>query len=191
MTLLLLITFFLYLTGCDTGIEDSPEPGILRITLESDQADTVIVIVTDTLTVSDNDFFVISIFQGKASQDSTYGILYPTLESTSQVEMFYNLIARENQQYQRFSIFESYLPPLQYNRIEFGIDSRSLKLRNFDLIDVITPDNYYIKLTSNFEVRSKGTTEVNVRVKPFQSITRYRDTYLFQPEMEVIGVNYY
>jgi hypothetical protein len=191
LTLFLLSTFLLYQTGCDPGIEDSPEPGILHVTLESEQSDTVIVIVTDTLTVSDNDFFIISIFQGKVYQDSTYGILYPTLRSTSQVERFYNLITRENNEYQRFWIFETYLPPLQYNKIEFGIDSRYLKLRNFDNIDVITPDNYYIKLPANFEIRSKGITEVNVRVKPFQSITRYRDIYLFQPEMEVIGVNYY
>jgi len=186
--LFFIILFFL-LGGCDTGIEDSPDPGILRITLESDQSDTVIVIVTDTLTVSDEDVFLMSVFQGQVFEDSTYGILYPTLSSTRQEEIFYNLIWRESGQYQRFTIFESYVPPGSYNKIEFGIDSRFLKLQNFDLIEVLTPDNYFLELPTSFEVKSKGTTEVNVSVKPFQSIIRYRDIYLFQPEMEIVGIN--
>ncbi|OGB61741.1 MAG: hypothetical protein A2Y94_12605 [Caldithrix sp. RBG_13_44_9] len=185
------IIFLMLLFGsCDTGIEDSPDPGILRITLESDQSDTVIVIVTDTLTVSDDDILLMSIFQGRVFQDSTYGVLYPTISSTRQEEIFYNLILRESGQYKRFTIFETYVPPGFYNRIEYGIDSRFLKLKNFDLIEVITPDNYFLKLPTSFEVKSNGITEVNVSVKPFQYIIRYRDIYLFQPEMEVVGINH-
>ena len=183
------IILFFILGGCDTCIEDSPDPGILRITLESDQSDTVIVIVTDTLTVSDEDVFLMSVFQGQVFEDSTYGILYPTLSSTRQEEIFYNLIWREGGQYQRFSIFESYVPPGSYNKIKFGIDSRFLKLENFDVIEVLTPDNYFLELPTSFEVKSNGTTEVNVSVKPFQYIIRYRDIYLFQPEMEIVGIN--
>jgi hypothetical protein len=184
--------FLMFLLGsCDPGIEDSPDPGILRVTLESDQSDTVIVIVTDTLTVSEEDIFLMSVFQGQVFQDSTYGILYPTLSGTRQEEIFYNLIRRENGQYQRFTIFETYVPPGPYNKIEFGIDTRFLKLKNFDLIEVITPDNYFLELPTSFDVKLNATTEVNVRVKPFQYIIRYRDIYLFQPEMEIVGVNYY
>lgn len=184
-----IIILMLLFGSCDTGIEDSPDPGILRITLESDQSDTVIVIVTDTLTVSDDDIFLMSIFQGRVFQDSTYGVLYPALSSTRQEEIFYNLIWRESGQYQRFTIFETYVPPGFYNQIEYGIDSRFLKLKNFDLIEVITPDNYFLKLPTSFEVKSNGITEVNVSVKPFQYIIRYRDIYLFQPEMEIVGIN--
>ena len=189
--LLLGLILSLNFLNCNTGIEDSPDPGILRVTLESDPADTVIIIVTDTLTVGENDAFIIKIYQGRAFEDSTYGVLYPELKSYSQQERYYNLINRENKQYIQFKIFESHLPPSAYNQIEFGIDSDFLKLQNFDEIEVITPPLYFIKLPVNFEIRNNRTTEVNVQVSPFKYITRYKDSYIFLPEMEVIGVNYY
>ncbi len=189
--IIFLLTIAFLFSTCDSGIENSPAPGIVRVTLESDPSDTVIIIVTDTLTVSDDDIFWVSIFQGRVFRDDTYGILYPRLESTRQEEKFYNIIWRQGGQYQRFTIFESHLPPQSYNKIEFGVDSRFLKLKNFDLIDVITPDNYFIKLPADFEIKSNKVTEVNIRVKPFKSVTRFRDSYIFQPEMEIFDVKYF
>ncbi|HFE64678.1 MAG TPA: hypothetical protein ENK14_09745 [Caldithrix sp.] len=174
--------------ACSSGIEFSPDPGILRITLESDQADTTITIVTDTLTVSDNDVFRITIFQGKVYQDSTFTVLYPTIESNSQEERAYNLITRENHQYQKFTIFESYVPPFKYNKIQFGLDSDFLKLRNFDKIQVVTPNNFFLILETDFEVHENRMTEVNLRVSPFENVVRYKDTYIFAPIMEVVGI---
>ena len=192
---ILLFLFFLIVisnfTGCNTGIEASPEPGILRVTLQSDPADTVIIIVNDTITVGEDDEFIISIYQGRALADSTYGILYPEIESYRQEERYYNLIRRENNQYIQFNMFESHLPPSAYDQVEFGIDSEYLQLQNFGRIDVITPPSYFIKLPVNFEIRDNRITEVNVQVSPFKYITRYKDSYIFQPEMEVISVNYY
>ncbi|OPX35435.1 hypothetical protein B1H10_01285 [candidate division KSB1 bacterium 4484_188] len=177
--------------ACSSGIEFSPDPGILRITLESDQADTTITIVTDTLTVSDNDVFRITIFQGKVYQDSTFTVLYPTIESNSQEERAYNLITRENHQYQKFTIFESYVPPFKYNKIQFGLDSDFLKLRNFDKIQVVTPNNFFLILETDFEVHENRMTEVNLRVSPFENVVRYKDTYIFAPIMEVVGIKSY
>ncbi|RQW02811.1 MAG: hypothetical protein EH225_08010 [Calditrichaeota bacterium] len=193
LILSIIFIFFasIQLFNCSAGIEDSPSPGILRVTLESHPADTTIIIVTDTLTVSDNDVFLISIFQGKVYQDSTYGVLYPELQSYSQEQRFYNLIEREESQYQKFTIFESYVPPFAYNKIQFGIDSRFLKLRNFDQITVVTPTNYFLDLPANFEVFENRITEVNVRVKPFEAVTRFKDSYIFEPEMEVSNVIYH
>ena len=191
IVLLFTLIMILIFIRCDTGIEASPEPGILRVTLQSDPADTVIIIVNDTITVGEDDEFIISIYQGRALADSTYGILYPEIESYRQEERYYNLIRRENNQYIQFNMFESHLPPSAYDQVEFGIDSEYLKLQNFDRIDVITPPSYFIKLPVNFEIRDNRITEVNVQVSPFKYITRYKDSYIFQPEMEVISVNYY
>ena len=185
--LVTLLTIFNFL-GCNTGIESSPDPGILRVTLHSDPADTVIIIVNDNITVGEDDEFIISIYQGRSFADSTYGILYPEIESYRQEERYYNLIERENNQYVQFNMFESHLPPMSYDQIEFGIDSEYLKLQNFDQINVITPPSYFINLPLDFEIQKNRTTEVNVQVSPFKYITRYRDTYIFQPEMEVIAV---
>jgi hypothetical protein len=181
----------LFLIGCQTGIEDSPDSGILRVTLESDPSDTTIIIVTDTLTVSDQDVFLVNIFQGKAYQDSTFGVLYDTLTSNRQKEIFYNLIFRKENIYQRFTIYESYLPPFDYNMIEFGLDAEFIKLKNFDVITVETPPNFFLQLPVDFEIRENTITEINVQVSPFKYIERVKDTYIFAPEMEIIGVNYF
>ncbi|MEJ2634038.1 MAG: hypothetical protein P8184_01950 [Calditrichia bacterium] len=181
---------FIYL-GCNTGVESSPTPGILRITLESDPADTSIIIVTDTLHVSDKDGFRIKVYQGKVYHDTAYATLYPTLASNSQEELYYNLIVRENNQYSKFTIFESYVPPQKYDEVQFGIDSDYLKLKNFDMISVETPTNYFVNLKHDFEVFENKVTEVNIRVSPFKSVSRYKDKYIFEPQMQIADVKYY
>lgn len=174
--------------SCNTGIKDSPDPGILRITLESDQADTTVIFVTDTFTVSDRDTFLIEIFQGKVFRDSAFATLYSSVSSNDITAKRYNLLIRENHQYQKFTIFESYVPPFAYNSIQFGLNSLSLKLLGFDKIIVNTPPDFFLNLPANIEVRENHVTEVNVRVSPFKSVERYRDTYIFEPDMEVINV---
>ncbi|MFZ0389070.1 MAG: hypothetical protein WAN36_01320 [Calditrichia bacterium] len=187
--LLLTAAIFIAL-NCNTGIESSPSPGILRVTLQADPADTSIVVVSDTLQVHDNDDFSAEIYQGKVFRDSTYAILYPSLESWQQKDSTYNIILREGGEYRKFTIFESHVPPGNYNRIRFGIEGRSIKIRNFDKITVETPPNYYVDIPVNFEIRENQVTEVNVQVSPFKYATRFRDIWLFTPEMEVAGVNY-
>jgi hypothetical protein len=188
LTFLVLILICLGLVNCDTGIEDSPEPGILRITLESDQTDTTIVFVTDTFTVSDRDTFLIEIFQGKVFRDTSYATLYARRTLNVELTLRYNLLTRANNQYQKLTIFESYVPPLTYDKIRFGMDSYYLKLLGFDKILVQTPPGYFLNLPANIEVKENHVTEVNVRVSPFKNVIRYRDTYIFAPEMEVVDV---
>ncbi len=188
LTFLVLVLIAVGLLNCDTGIEDSPEPGILRITLESDQTDTTIVFVTDTFTVSDRDTFLIEIFQGKVFRDTSYATLYARRSLNVEVTLRYNLLSRENHQYQKLTIFESYIPPYTYNKIRFGMDSYYLKLLGFDKILVQTPPGYFLDLPANIEIKENHVTEVNVRVAPFKNVIRYRDTYIFAPEMEVVDV---
>jgi len=188
LTFLVLILISLGLVNCKSGIEDSSEPGILRITLESDQTDTTIVFVTDTFTVSDRDTFLIEIFQGKVFKDSSYATLYPRVFLNTEIALRYNLLMRQNHQYQKLTIFESYVPPLTYDKIRFGIDSYYLKLLGFDKILVQTPPGYFLTLPVNIEVKENRVTEVNVQVAPFKNVIRYKDTYIFAPDMEVVDV---
>ena len=109
-----LITF-----SCDVGIEDSPNPGIIRINLQSDPLDNSIVIVPDTLSVAPNDSFGVTIFQGKAFRDTISAILYKSPMSTKQEDIIYNIIKIESDEYKQFTIFESHLPPGNFNKILF------------------------------------------------------------------------
>ena len=181
------------LTNCSTGIESSPDPGILRIILESDPSDTTIIIVTDTFTVSEKDYLKAEVYQGKAYIDTVSAVLYPEVRSTRQEGVKYNIIARENNQYCEFTIFETHVPPDDYNRIQFGILADSLKLGSFDVIKVESAEdsNLIVDLYKNFYVKENGTTEINVRIQPFKSIKRFKDTYRFSPKMEIFNVKYY
>jgi len=190
--LLFVIGVVVYLINC-SNIEPSPEPGILRITLASDPSDTTIVIVTDTFTVGESDSFGVTIFQGKVYRDSAYAVLYPTTRSYKQEDITYNLIKRENNQYHAYIIFESYVPPQDYNRIKFGMKATVLKFSNFDEIKVEAPQDssLFVELEKHFTVYENRVTEVNVMLQPFRSISRYKDTYQFSPIVQITGVQYH
>ncbi|NOX38208.1 MAG: hypothetical protein GXO78_11820 [Calditrichaeota bacterium] len=186
------ILFILLLLNCDTGIEPSPSPGILRVTLQSDPADTIIVIVKDTFVVAEKDSFGVTIFQGRVYSGETYAVLYPTLKSYKQEDRVYNIIRREAGGYYPFTIFETYVPPGKYDRIQFGLKAHTLKLKNFDEIKVEAPENAnpIVSLEADFRVEENQVTEINVYIQPFQSVQRYRDIYQFIPRLQVVGVQY-
>ncbi len=186
------LLFILLLLNCDTGIEPSPDPGILRITLQSDPTDTFIVIVKDTFVVAEKDSFGVTVFQGRAYSGDTYAILYPTLTSYKQQDRIYNIIRREKARYRQFTIFETYVPPGRYHRIQFGLKAHTLKLKNFDEIKVEAPANAnpIVTLSVDFRVEQDQITEINLYIKPFQSVQRYRDIYQFIPRLEIVRVQY-
>lgn len=179
--------------GCGTGVESSPDPGILRITLEADPADTTIIIVSDTFTVEENDTFFVTIFQGRAFHDSLYAVLFPSIRSTRQQDIAYNIIDKKAGVYTKYRIFETHVPPYEYDRIQFGLRSNILKFSNFDIIQVESQPgtNPLVDLEQKFEIHENRVTEMNVRIKPFESIERYRDIYRFSPKLEITDVKYY
>ncbi len=197
----IVIVFLIGIISCDTVIEPSPDPGILRITLQSDPSDTSIVKVTDTLYVSQNDSLSLRIFQGKAYNDTVYAILYKDINSYKQEEITYNIIKRDSTGYKRFTIFESFVPPSDYDRIRFGITSDLLEICTLDTADstydistfkVQPPEsaNLFVDLYQDFHVSENDTTEINVQIKPFRSISRYRDSYHFIPDVSITNVIY-
>ncbi len=193
--------FLISIISCDTEMEPSPDPGVLRVTLQSDPQDTSIVKVTDTLYVSQNDSLSLKIFQGKVYKDTVYAILYKDISSYKQEEITYNIIKRDSAGYNRFVIFESYIPPLDYDRIRFGITSDLLEICTLDTADstydisttkVQPPEgaDLFVDLYQDFYVSENDTTEINVQISPFKSISRYRDTYHFIPDICITNVIY-
>ncbi len=175
--------------GCSTGVEPSPKPGILEVTLQADPADTSILIVNRVFTVSEGDEFPVTVFQGRAYNDSTYGILFPTPESFREEQRQYNIIEMENGQYTRYTIFKSHLPPGQYERIEFGVTAKRLRIGTLEIPVEVPPEvEPFVELPAAFRIEENRTTVVHVYLKPFKSVRRYRDTYQFIPQAEVVGV---
>ncbi|MBU0711004.1 hypothetical protein KJ762_08730 [bacterium] len=194
--------FMISINNCDTGIELSPDAGILRITLQSDPSDTSIVKVTDTLYVSQNDSLSLKIFQGKVYKDTVYTILYKEISSYKQEEITYNIIKRDSTGYKRFTIFESFVPPLDYDRIRFGITSDLLEICTLNTADstydisttnVQPPEgaNLFVDLYQDFYVSENDTTEIDIQIKSFKSISRYKDSYQFIPDVSITNVIYH
>ncbi|GBE27930.1 hypothetical protein BMS3Bbin03_01863 [bacterium BMS3Bbin03] len=178
--------------SCSTGVESSPDPGILRVTLQSDPADTFIVIINDTLTVSNSDSFGVTVFQGKVYHDRDFALLFKSTRSYRTEDLVYNIIKRENDTYRKSIIYESYVPPGDYDRLEIGFTASLLKIGNFEIpVNLPKNSNLLLKLPYPFKVFEGSVTEINLQISPFKSVHRYRDSYLFTRVVQITGVHYY
>ncbi len=190
VVVLILATVSIY-TGCTTGVESSPLPGVLKITLQSNPNDTMIVVISDTLVVGEEDYFGNVIFQGRVFSGDHYAFLFPDKDKPQQEDKTYNIIERINGEYTQYTIFESYVPPGEYDAIEFGITGDLVELGYFEIpIKMPEGESPKQKLEHTFTVEENRTTEVNIQLSPFESVTRYRDSYLFRPVLEITNVTY-
>lgn len=190
--LIILILLGIILSQCDTGVVESPEPGILRITLQSEPADTTILVINDTFSVSEGDWFGVTITQGKIYTGDNFAILYKDTSSYQIQDLTYNILERENDEYHRFTIYESFVPPGDYDRLQIGVTASLLRLGYFGIpVELPKGASLLIDLDQNFKVyENRRITEIHVQISPFKSVVRYRDSYHFTREMEITGVNY-
>gem|GEM_PF-1126554 len=254
------------LTGLSCNdIEDSPAPGVLRVTLQSDNADTSLVIGGEVLTVTEyytfqisgdstiadslviperepltilgetftvsndtlvvkgniydttlviseekemftisgdtvvsvakNDtmnIFDVSVFQGKVYHDSLYATLFTGLSEYKTKTRNYNLLEQVGGRYKQFVIFESYVPPGNYNMLEFGLTASELLLGVFNSpIRLPDGESPLLQLNRDFKVYEDGITEVNLQIRPLESIARYRDSFIFNRVIEITTINHY
>jgi len=178
-------------SGCSTGVEPSPFPGTLKITLQSNPNDTLIVILKDTLVVGEEDYFGNVIFQGRVFSGDYYAFLFPEKANPTQEDKTYNILGRDENGYIQYTIFESYVPPGDYDRIEFGITGDLVKLGYFEIpVKMPTGESPKQDLEHAFRIEENTATEVTVQISPFQSVTRYRDSYLFRPVLEIKDIKY-
>jgi hypothetical protein len=188
---------FILILSCDTGVEPSPEPGLLRVNLMADKADSSIVISGDTLYASPGDSMEIIIFQGRAYNDSNYVILLKNRDQAVAEDHRYNLLRRNNSgDYKKYTIFEYYVPPKSYNKLQFGISSKFLLLTYGYAVGGTgvhvknKPDENNIEeFLINFDVNQGEITEINLQLEPFNSLTRHKDVFWFTPKFEVVSIN--
>ncbi len=176
-------------TACSTGVEPSPDPGVLRITLGSDPADRSLVIITDPVEVSAEDQFDLTVFQGKAFRDSVFFILFPHPGTNRQQDQIINILAQEGDQYVSHTIFESYLPPGGYTRFEFGLSTSEFQISSFTIPVRLSPSTTVLQdFSTPFDIEAGRTTEIVVQIKPLQSVKRFRNQFLFEANLEVTDV---
>lgn len=190
---LLLCAAALFLLACTSGVEDSPGAGIVRVILQSDPADTSIIILGDTVKVVEgSDYFTTTVFQGRVYRDSLFALLYTTLNSFRQTDDSYNLLERQNGRYLPMKLFETYVPPQQYNRLEFGLTGNFVRIGGPTgyVIPVLLPpgEAILLSLDIDFEVSENRVTEIVLQIKPLSSLVRYRDTYYFSRQVGLLSI---
>lgn len=178
--------------GCDTGVEPSPDPGIVRVTLQSNAADTSIVVLGDTFAVSPSDRFDVTIFQGKVFREARFALLFEDTKSYRPEDVTYDVLKRENDEYKKYVIYESFVPPGTYDRLQFGASASLLVLGVFQIpVQLPSDAERLMDFYYSFRVSENGVTEINVEISPFQSVRRFRDSYLFDRQMRIVSVQYY
>lgn len=190
--ILLLVGFAVALSACDAGVESSPRPGIVRVILQSDPADSSIVVLGDTFTVSAGDRFDVTIFQGKVFQQARFALLFEDTKSYRPEDITYDVLKRENDEYKKYVIYESFVPPGNYDRLQFGASASMLVLGVFQIPVQLPPDaDRLMDFYQDFRVSENRATEIDIEISPFQSVRRFRDSYLFDRKMRVVSVRYY
>ena len=190
----LIIIALIFMT-CSSGIEPSPDPAILRVILESDSTDNVIIVAEDTMYASAGDSMQIAVFQGKAYSDTNFAILFQNLEEYFSEDHKYNILRRDNGQYKKFVIFESLIPPGDYTKLQFGITAEYMLLSYGYYIGGIgipmeSPPgtSLLVDFETNYTMTEGRTTEIRILLKPFQSVARYRDILHFVPQLSIASI---
>ena len=204
------LVVYLGFEGCHTGVEPSPGPGILRVTLKADDSDTTIIILNDTSRFSRWDKFNLMISQGRIYRGPNYALLYadPSIARISGDTI--NIIKREwlngasitptdfteintkNSRYIKYVVFESYVPPGEYDSLSFSITANEILIFMPTVYanPVQLPPGAYpqMRFSARTRVTEGRVTQVNLEISPFSSLQRYRDSYLFVRKMRVVSV---
>ena len=191
--LLLLLMMLVFSTCSDVNNVGDPKlPGIVRVILQADPDDTEMVILGDTIVVSEGDSLGINVFQGKAwFIDDNYAILFPSVFHYYQDQFMLNVIKRESGSYFPYIVFESFVPEGRYKALSMGLDGIHLIIGVYSIpITLPSDDELIMTFEGNYNVEEYTVTEIIVRIKPFASMTRYRDTYVFDRVASIFTINY-
>ena len=196
--------------GCTTSVEPSPRAGTVRVLLKSGGADTTLVILSDTVHFSRYDAFDAVATNGKLYHGDNYAPLYvdPTLDRPEGSTI--NLLGREwlngtpitirdslpitpsNSRYRQYTVFETYVPPGTYDRLEFTLVAGEIAtyIPKFYVNPVQLPPDAAPQLAFpvSLTVQEDKVTEVVVTIAPFRSLRRYQDLFLFDRVMRIASI---
>ena len=180
----------LLLLQCNDNLSSNPDPAVLRIYLVTNPADTSIKIGFDSLTVTNSDNFTLTIGQMKIySEENNYAKLFMDFSGYKDVEVEYNLLQRKQGKFVPQKIAETYIPPNIYKKVEFVVyPPKNVTIHGLTF-PIEIPDDYepLIGLDLNFKIDQNEEYDIYIRFNAFQSITRWRDTYIFTPIFEILN----
>lgn len=205
-----LVGVMLATQGCTTGVEPSPRPGIIRVTLKSSDSDVSLVILSDTTRFSRYDQFDARVYGGRVLRGDNYAPIYATTSIERIESDTVNLLAREwlngtpinirdsvtitpqNSRYRKFTVFEWFLSPGTYDQLEFTLMADEvvtyipkLYVNPIQLPPGSPPQLFFV---TPFSIQEDRVTQIDVEILPFQSLHRYQDSFLFDRKMQVVRV---
>jgi hypothetical protein len=207
--LFLMVSSAVFLS-CTTGVEPSPSPGLLRVTIKGVETDTAIVILSDTSEFSRWDNFRVYVGQGRIYKSDNYSAIYANSSSDRKTTDTANILGREwlngapittadtttitpqNSRYRRYVVFESYVPPGTYDRLYFGLTANVMEIfipkHYLNPVQLPPGDIPGIDFSGTFTVEQDRATQIDLEIYPFESLTRYKDAYYFSRKMYVANV---
>lgn len=188
----------LILCTCDTGVDPSPDPGVIRLLLEADAADSVVVIGSKRYALGNDTtsaLMRIRIGQALIYRDTTYAALYRRLNSFQIQDPLVDVLETDSEgSLSNHLLFESYLPPAAYDSLQLAMHVNLFRIQTLGRVTFNTFENEVrlppgaspvLTFRQPFDITSRDTTVVQLRIRPLQSLTRYQDVYYFTPEVEI------
>ncbi len=209
----LVLCSFLLCHGCSTGVEESPQPGIFRVTLVANEADSILVILGDTARCSRIDRYNVVSSKGRLYNGENYVDLYvaPTIDRDPSLS--FNLLQRqwpdgkligatdpfEIPRYKTlpvtYTIFEWHTPPGTYDKFEFGLTGIEVFVaipRQFNNPLQFPPGvTSVMDFPREITINAGRVTQFDLVIDPYKSIRRFQDSYIFDRKISVSQVKNY
>jgi len=183
-------------SSCDHPVQPSPQPGVVKITLQHVPEDTMIEMAGKTNILTQNDRFPLTISEGRVvrANDSAYANLYQNMDEFRQQDHDYDILRLERDGTpSTMQIFETRIPPGEYTEVSFVMNTSSIRLVPPDEQPitqpvVLSPDHPQLPLVrvdADFTIEEQKTTIVRLRLSSFRSLTRFKDSFRFVPQLSV------
>ena len=83
-------------------------------------------------------------------------------------------------------------PPMEYKSLTIGIIASVLEIGPYRIpISLPSDVDGVLEIPVDFIVSENSVTKITLSLKPFESMTRYQDSYVFDRMLEVKSVEYF
>ncbi|RPH37864.1 hypothetical protein EHM92_01590 [bacterium] len=101
-------------------------------------------------------------------------------------------ITPQNSRYRKGAVFEFYVPPGTYDRLDFALTGTEVRIyipKIYTNPVVLPPDvPAVMAFPGSYTVEEDRTTVIEVEIAPFESLRRFQDSFVFDRKIQVVNV---
>jgi hypothetical protein len=180
----------LLMVGCD-AVTTSPEPGLLRVTLQANPADSAKEIAGQTYNLNEISAQMnVTISQGRAYRGTTFAQLFRDARDLSeQRQAEFDLLERRSGEIPQHLVYETLLPPATYDSLQGVFTANRFRVPGFGSEVTTAPDaSPLVTFRESFQIESEETTTVHLQMSPLASLDRFKDEFRYTPILDVASV---